>query len=353
MRRRILTAILSITAITVLLFGIPLAVLVGRFVNENADLHLERQAVIAARDVPGNYASSRDPVELPRPEPGVSLALYDLRGGRIVGSGPPTADGTTSGALMNRIATGEAAGSRIVAVPVTADERIVGVIRASQPTSISDSRIRRIILLFAALAIGVIGIAALLGYIVATRLARPVRRLRDTAVQIGDGDFTVAVASSNIPELDDAGRALTATARRLDDLVGRERAFSADASHQLRTPLAGLRAGIETELEFPRDDRTDVLRESLDDISRLEQTISELLTIARTPQQQPASCALGDVLQAVDRTWHDRFARAGRPLRISDATDVPRVAGSGDVLRHALDVLVDNALLHGAGETRI
>ncbi|MEO5724294.1 MAG: ATP-binding protein, partial [Ilumatobacteraceae bacterium] len=77
------------------------------------------------------------------------------------------------------------------------------------------------------------------------------------------------------------------------------------------------------------------------------------LMIARTPHQQPASCVLTKVLQALDHAWHDRFARAGRPLRISDVADVPRVAGSGAVLRHALDVLVDNALVHGAGETRI
>ena len=95
-------------------------------------------------------------------------------------------------------------------------------------------------------------------------------------VQLGDGDITIDMPRCNIPELDDTAQAMTATARRLDNLVARERSFSADASHQLRMPLAGLRAAIETEIEFPRPDQTEVLHESLVDIDRLEGTIAEV-----------------------------------------------------------------------------
>jgi signal transduction histidine kinase len=135
------------------------------------------------------------------------------------------------------------------------------------------------------LALLVLGVAAAIGHVVAGRLARPVRRLGDAAVQLGDGDFALNVPHSGVPELDRAAQAMTSTARRLDDLVTRERAFSSDASHQLRTPLAGLRAAIETELEFPRADPTAVLHEAVSDIDRLEQTITELLSIVLQPQR--------------------------------------------------------------------
>ena len=58
MRRRILVAILSITGVAVLLFGIPLSVVVDRLVEEDATLRIERQAVLAAREIPADYATA-------------------------------------------------------------------------------------------------------------------------------------------------------------------------------------------------------------------------------------------------------------------------------------------------------
>jgi signal transduction histidine kinase len=158
---------------------------------------------------------------------------------------------------------------------------------------------------------------------------------------------------SHVPELQDAAEAMTLTARRLDDLVRRERAFSADASHQLRTPLAGLRANIETELAFPRPRPTDVLNEALGDIDRLEHTIAELLAIARARTDVPAAFGLAEVLSAADMAWRGRFAARGRPLVVGLAPPEVSIVGSAALLRQSLDVLLDNALVHGAGRTRI
>ncbi|MEP7053692.1 MAG: HAMP domain-containing sensor histidine kinase [Actinomycetota bacterium] len=353
MRVRILIAILSVTGTALLLFGIPLAFVVQRLVGEDAMLRVERQAVLAARDVPGDFAISGDPVELPAGTDGVSLSLYDDAGHLVVGNGSRAAVGTTVKALGNQVSSDRVGGSRIVAVPVTADERVVGAIEAVQPTSQSDARARRYVALLAVLAIGVLAVGALIGHVVAGRLVGPWNRLRDVAVQLGHGDFSAQMEHSSIPEVDEAATAMAVTAQRLDDLVSRERAFSADASHQLRTPLAGLRSGLETELQFPRADRTEVLREALEDIGRLESTITELLTLARAPKLAPASCSLVSVLGQLADSWHGRFAAAGRPLLIADAADAPPLAANGVLLRHALDVLIDNALVHGTGETRV
>jgi signal transduction histidine kinase len=324
MRRRILIAILSVTTITVMLFGVPLALVARRFVDESATLRVERQAVLAARTIPHRFATSTDPVELPTNNDGITFALYDASGRLISGNGPRTADASTTEALHNHVTDRQTDGTRLVAVPIAANEQVVGAIRAEQSTAASAARSRRIIALLGLLALGVIAIGAAIGYLVAGRLARPVRRLRDAAVQLGDGDFTVEVQPNGVPELDQAGEAMMATARRLDDLLARERSFSADASHQLRTPLAGLRAAIETELQFPRSDRSEVLHEALEDVERLETTITELLTIARTAASSPGTISLKDVLAAVNTTWHGRLAALGRPLIISDADDCPR-----------------------------
>jgi signal transduction histidine kinase len=353
MRRRILVAILSVVSIAVVLFGVPLAIVVERSVEQNATLRLQRRAVLAARDVPADFASSTDPTELVDRDDGISLGLYDLDGSLVAGRGPSVADAATQRALRNDVVDAEAQNALVVAVPVSADERVVGALRAEQSTASTDARTHRIIALLVALAAAVLAVGAGIGWVVAGRLARPVRRLRDAAVQLGGGDFTIVVPSSRVPELDQAGQAMTATARRLDDLVTRERAFSADASHQLRTPLAGLRAAIETELQFPRADHAQVLREAIVDIDRLERTITELLAIARDPGAASVSLSIAAVLRETEVAWRGRLAALGRPLRIADASELPPVHGNGTMLRHALDVLLDNALTHGGGEVRV
>jgi signal transduction histidine kinase len=352
MRRRILIAILSVTVVAVVLFGVPLAILIERFVDKEATLRVERVAVLASRSVPDDFPTG-DPVELPDSRDGTVVALYDRDGMLVVGQGPAVADVPTLQALKGDVTDTEMAGTRIVAVPVSANEQLLGVIRAEQSTAASDARSRRIIALLAVLAAGVIAVGAAIGYFVAGRLARPVRRLRDAAVRLGDGDFTVAVPPSRVPELHQAADAITVTAGRLDDLVTRERSFSADASHQLRTPIAGMRAAIETELEFPRPDRTDVLHETLRDIDRLERIITELLSIARTPRAVHGSVSLAALLTDVEATWRGRLAASGRRLTVVQASDSLAVRGNRAMLRHALDVLLDNALSHGGGEVRV
>jgi signal transduction histidine kinase len=353
MRRRVLAAILAVTALAIGLFGVPLAVMIARVVNEEAVLRLERQAVLAARAVPLGFDNGDDPVELPVGTDGVAFSLYDASGDLVSGAGPQTSDSVTSAALRNEVVDVEVAERRIVAVPVVVDEQVVGAIRAEQPTSGVDSNVRRLVGVLVAVGAVVLLMASIVGWIVAGRLARPVARLRDSAVRLGDGDFAVTVPKSDIAELDEAAAAMTVTAERLGDLVARERQFSSNVSHQLRTPLAGLRAAIETELAFPRADRDEVLHEALVDIDRLEQIVSELLAIARSADVSNREVLISEVLTGVQSDWFQRFAAQGRPLMTAAARFTPPVRGSETVLRHAVDVLLDNALKHGAGPTSV
>ena len=353
MRRRILTAILGVTGLAIVLFGVPLTIVVQRFVDQEATMRLERQAILAAKEVPTDFAADNDPVELPAATGGASLALYGLDGRLVVGQGPSTADAVTTNALHNAIDDLEAAGRRVLAVPVTADERVIGAIRAEQTTAASSARAWRITGLLVGLAVVVFGIGSVVAAVLARRLARPVRALSSAAVAVGHGDFSPEIPASGIAEIDEAASSLQRTAGRLDDLIRRERSFSADASHQLRTPLAGMRAAIETEIAFPRDDRTTVLHEVLDDIERLEDTVADLLRHSRDQSPSDAVVDLDAVLTDARAAWNGRLAIDDRPLRFDVDPHTPSVRGNRTAIGSALDVLLDNALVHGRGTVTV
>lgn len=353
MRRRILTAILSVTVAAVVLFAIPLALVLRQLVNEDAALRVERQAVLAARQVPADFVTGDDPVELPATTDGVSLGLYGPDGALITGTGPPTVEPELRKALSNQVVDTDAPGRRLVVVPVAADEQVVGLIRAEQSTTASGNRWLRLLGFLGGVALVVLFLGAVIGSVLAGRLARPVRRLRNATVELGRGNFSVDIPRTQIPEIDEAANALVSTGHTLDDLISRERAFSADASHQLRTPAAGMRTAVETELQFPRDDSSLVLREVLEDLDRLETTITELLAIARTPRSSDSAVQIASAIDAAHGTWAPRLMGDGRAITLDIPDELPAVWANESMLRHVLDVLLDNAWRHGAGAVTI
>lgn len=348
-----LGAVLAATVLAIFLFGIPLVVVVGRLLDESATLRIEREAVLASRSVPIGFVSSSDPVELPTSADGVAFGLYDLEGALVAGEGPARADAVTERALRDEVADSEVGEARVVAIPVTINEQVVGAVRAEQSTALGDARTRRILGWLAGLAAGVVGVGLLAGWVVAGRLTRPVLRLRDAAVRLGDGDFAVAISPSGVEELDEAARALQATALRLDELIARERTFTADVSHQLRTPLAGLRAAVETELAFPNEDTSQFLEDILDDVDRLDRTVTDLLELARSSRATVGSFRLSEVLEELEQTWKKPFQQAGRVLQVESGRFSPPAVGSTSAFRHILDVLVANGLRHGRGMVRV
>ncbi|MEP6626146.1 MAG: HAMP domain-containing sensor histidine kinase, partial [Acidimicrobiia bacterium] len=167
--------------------------------------------------------------------------------------------------------------------------------------------------------------------------------------RLGDGDFTVRAEASGVPEVDAVSAALETTAVRLDRMLTRERSFSEDASHQLRTPLTSLRINLEAASLDPTRDLDAVLAAAVDDVDRLDRTIDDLLTLAREAPAPHADTEVAEVLRRLETGWRPEVS-AGRSLRLVVAPDLPKVLISDRAVRQILDVLVDNARRHGAGE---
>ena len=352
MRRRILLAILVTTVFALVLFGLPLGLALARNDMVEATIRLEREATLATRAVPADFATSNDPVEL-TPSPGLQLALYDANGRRVVGDGPPLADLFVREARRNRIRSGERNEALVAAVPITADEHVVGVIRAERSLQTVDARARRRWLTLVAFGIGILAVSALIGLLLADRIARRVRQVRDDAVQLGDGNFTIAPRQTGIRELDEVAGALHTTAGHLRRTLERERSFSADASHQLRTPLTGLRLLLDNELAVSRDLPGTVLTEALVEVDRLEATIDSLLQLARsTVGADRPTLDVDRVLRDVTEQWRPVLAAATRPLRVVSRVTV-RPKARQAAIAQALVVLLENASRHGRGTVTV
>jgi signal transduction histidine kinase len=181
----------------------------------------------------------------------------------------------------------------------------------------------------------------------ASRLAAPIRRLADRAAALGGGDFTGRVEPCGIDELDTVGQALDASGVRLAELLARERAFSADVSHQLRTPLAGLRLRLEHAAREPGTNGH--VDDALVEVDRLEATVEHLLALARDDHSVTSAMSPVSVVEAAADRWRPQFAEAGRTLRVDVQDHLPPARGTAISVGQVLDVLLDNALRHGGG----
>jgi signal transduction histidine kinase len=350
-RRRIQWVGVLAAALAIALFGVPLAAAVVVLYRADERGELDRVADTTAVQVAPDLAAGRGPGQLPAAEEDMHVAVYDLGGRRLQGDGPAGADAAVQRAASGATAGGGGRSDFVVAVPVTAADRVVGVVRVSSPAYRTYLRIAVTWLAMAALAAAAVAAAALLARRQSRRLAEPLERLAGAAQTLGEGDFTVRAPPAGIPEIDAAGTALNRTAARLGDLVSRERAFSADASHQLRTPLTGLRLGLETALE--RSDPRPGVIAALQTADRLERTIDELMALARDAPTARTPAELPALLEEAGSHWHGPLAAAGRSLRVASDPSLPGTPASAAATRQILDVLLANAVRHGAGTVTV
>jgi signal transduction histidine kinase len=199
-------------------------------------------------------------------------------------------------------------------------------------------------------------VASLLGYGLATAGLRPVEAMRRRAreVSLSDGDDTLPLPAAH-DEIRRLGETLNEMLERLRGSFERERRFVADASHELRTPVAVIKTELEGALRSGTSDPavTAALSAAVEECDHLAQLAEDLLVVARSGEgelplrREPID--VGELLQRVRERFTDRADRAGRPIRLERGDDLWLDA---DPLRlqQALGNLVDNALRHGGGE---
>ncbi|MET7388117.1 HAMP domain-containing sensor histidine kinase [Streptomyces sp. NPDC005529] len=352
MRQRVVRVAVAAVLVALVLLATPLALAIRYSLYADQRDTLERAALSAAVHVNPDY-SAGDPVELPAPGQDERLGLYapDLR--RNAGTGPATGDAAVRRAFGGVISRASSGGELVAAVPVSHNERVIGVVRASSPSS--DVRGRVLLGWTALLGVGLLAlaVAVLVARRQARSLAAPLEDLSRHCQAVTDGDLTARASPSSITEIDQVSRTHNQMLQSLSELLRHERDFTANASHQLRTPLTGLQLTLESGLA-PDAELRPVLEEALASTRRLHHTVEEVLRLAAGPG--PAHRAapdrpVGRLLLETEQRWHGLFARGGRRLACDTAPDDVLVPGGP--VTEILDVLLDNALRHGHGRVHL
>jgi two-component system sensor histidine kinase BaeS len=206
------------------------------------------------------------------------------------------------------------------------------------------------------------GFALVLSWLLARRWFRPIDELTQAAQDVARGRLSTRVAVHGSDELALLGKTFNDMAQRLDTVEASRRAWLADAAHELRTPLAAMRAEIEALQDGVRtfDERTALRLHR--QVIRLGQLVDDLRSSMREPQSDLLTATvypLSLLKEALDHT-RDRFVQRGitvdrRAIDLVDGLSQPTVDGDAHRLHQVFMNLLENTLAYtdGGGELRI
>jgi signal transduction histidine kinase len=199
-------------------------------------------------------------------------------------------------------------------------------------------------LLLAGLSVSMVTAGFVLATYQARRLTRPMVRLRDIAQLCGEGESFESLAPTGIVEIDQLMQTFQSSAFRVKEALLLERQFSADVSHQLRTPLASLRLKLDAldPVRWPTA-KTQPFR---NDLIQMERTIDHLLHLDRAPVRLDSVVVLDDVIRRALQRWQPILTGDARDIRVVEGESAV-VQGSAVVFDQVLDVLISNAHRHG------
>jgi signal transduction histidine kinase len=347
LRSRVRIAIVGATAAALVVFAVPLALVVRSEYVQQSETELEREAARVLAIVPDTDILSAKQVPKSSDE-NIDLAVYSTDGHKVSGEGPAHSALAARAWNQNDSPTVRDGGTLATFLPVH-EGQVHAVIRAAIASTTLTARYLRAWALMAVLALMVLLLAWLASGRVARRLSAPLERLASSAEALGKGGFGLQVPRSGVAEVDVVAEVLEQSGQRLGDRFQRERAFSADASHQLRTPMTALRLTLESSQDDPAADVALVTSQALEQVDRLENTLEDLLALARDLPGPAEPVSVEPALVALKARYAAYFDDAGRTLDIEVATGLPPAAFPESALRQVLDVLVDNALQHGSG----
>jgi signal transduction histidine kinase len=255
-----------------------------------------------------------------------------------------------SAAAEIRFSNTEGSDIMVAAAPVV-DPGLIGAVRITKPIQSVNDAVRRTTIGLVSV-IGGIGlvIGLVIAFVVSGSLARPLTRLAATAHRLGSGDLSARANDvAGADEIEALAGSFDDMADRVERTVQAQREFVANASHQLRTPLTGMKLRLESAIE--RSDSPELthdLTAADKEIDRLAATVDRLLVMARTLEEGGSTRIElhAAAVRAVER-WKERAATRSSTLSV-EGEPVTAQANATDV-DQILDNLLENAMTYAPG----
>lgn len=366
MTRRLLASYLTITVIVLILLIVPLGVFYSQRERERLASDVEHDANVVASlyedALEAGVALDPASADAYEERTGARVVVVDQDGISQVDTGDVIErDFSTRPEIAAALEGVRTSGTRrsdtldtdllFVAVPVASGGAVHGALRVTLDTGDVNQRVRTFWWSLAAVAVVVLTAVAVIGWVIARSVTRPLRELTASASRFASGDLSVAAHEpEGPPEIRALDETMSTMAARLDRVLRDQRRFVADASHQLRTPLTALRLRLEN-LQGELDDTGrggstgEALERAIVETDRLTELVSSLLQLARA-DDLPATAIedLGDLARDRVDTWTASADERDVELRYHPSATGVLVRCIPGSVEQILDNLLDNAL---------
>jgi signal transduction histidine kinase len=364
LRARLLIALGYLVALVIVAFAVPLGLNLRDRVGSEVRADGRSQANVLAAGV-GQLITTRDEDRLAEVAEAVGgpararvvvvdrrgQVLADTAGDEAIGvdfSSRPELAAALDGRRFQDQRRSETLDREILATaaPVFQAGRVVGAVRLTQSVDAVNDAVRRTAVGIVAVGLAVMLAALLAAFLLARGITRPIERLGAAADRIASGDLDARAPVEGSREQRSLARSFNLMTERLARALRAQTEFVADASHQLRTPLTGLRLRIEeARASTEPADAERHLDAGLQELDRMSHTIDDLLVLSRTGERegQGEEIDLAEAASDARRRW-ERTAAAREIALTAEHDGAGSVWASRADLDRAVDAVLENAV---------
>jgi heavy metal sensor kinase len=335
-----------------------------------AGLRAQAQVIRGGLEVRGSTVTDQGRSSLP----GATLQGFAIGamlvdpGGRVLirsSNAPPRAGvaalvgspGTARAGMTILTAHLDGQDDRVLVTPLRLDDGRRATLVLARPLTTYGEKLTHAAMYLALTVVGLTLMAAVSAYLLAGQVLKPVRVITATARELSERDLHRRITLTLPPdELGELAATFNEMLARLEAAFASLNRFTADAAHELRTPLALMRSEIQVSLRGAPDiaEHRATLEAVLADVERLTRTADQLLMLARadagvlTPRCERVE--IDDVLDEVAGRWHPTLRQRDTRLCVQ-LPGAGAIVADPDMIRRLLDNLIDNAARHARGGT--